>query len=808
MQPQQLSKEPGPLGRLSTGQKKLEGKTFYLDNVKKRSTSLLLEAISFLGGKVESFLHKDVTFVVTGSQNGLKEKSVGTKEEAKETSDETQHLNKQESGLRNIKPGASRAMVCGSRGKALLEKAIRNNERLQGNDVLSNARSWGVRILYADDALLYLKQLTRESLNAKHKRTEKTSTKQGSPAVKAAALRSPFLKIEDLSRKYKPLHMQSMTFPTLYYEGRFSPFESPPPPLFEKQMGERDNKSRTKNVESSIQDKSFLSCNPSPWRPRKKHLAYCECCREAFTNLEEHLQSDQHRSFVLDSSNYRAVDQLMSEMLPGFSPNPRRQSEDALSRLSSPLSIHDVCELEPLTDVETEHAVQALQTQFSVFQTPVPGQTSGPRLAGTASPSPAFAIPNPAALLPDTPASRAADCRFSNVQPDSPRPATPVLTLKPQPESEPEYLADRVSPCPSWLLPDPYSLPPVLSPQVPYSFYNTDPCSEPPTLSPQKYTIEETLEGQMNEMSLTKCVSTFPSCSAPFRSVPESNTEGERGPNSGILDGFSGLVCSIRGLKSAALTLGRSCSLPHQSAVKSNPKKRCRSASPEHRHRKRRRTLSFGHIEHKLNETNRPSESRETVQSRVFTKDPCPDLNAPRPSCSVDVTCSEQTHPTFPVPAVQDCSGASGQVGRVADPPPCQLASKAAGLDPPLNISTPPCGISSQDSQRSLSHSTSICIEPALIPDLAKLSPSSSNSDWDCDLSRLGLTTSAPPAPAESNCELDKELLHRRCPWMHDTSYESHLHTVLPPATPPASLCREDTEAFSWTVVQIVEVPL
>ncbi|CAG5905970.1 unnamed protein product [Menidia menidia] len=770
MQPQQLSREPGPLGRLSTGQNKLEGKTFYLDNVKKRSTSLLLEVISFFGGKVESFLHKDVTFVVTGSQNGLKEKSVGTKEEAKETSDETQHLNKQESGLRNIKPGASRAMVCGSRGKALLEKAICNNERLQGNDVLSNARSWGVRILYADDALLYLKQLTRESLNAIHKRTEKTSTKQGSPAVKAAALRSPFLKIEDLSWKYKPLHMQSMTFHTLYYEGRFSPFESPPPPLFEKQMGERDNKSRT-----------------SPWRPRKKHLAYCECCREAFTNLEEHLQSDQHRSFVLDSSNYRAVDQLMSEMLPGFSPNPRRQSEDALSRLSSPLSIHDVCELEPLTDVETEHAVQALQTQFSVIQTPVPGQTSGPRLAGTASPSPAFAIPNPAALPPGTPASRAeADCRFSNVQPDSPRPATPVLTLKPQPESEPEYLADRVSPCPSWLLPDPYSLPPVLSPQVPYSFYNTDPCSEPPTLSPQKYTNEETLEGQMNEMSLTKCVSTFPSCSAPFRSVPESNAEGERGPNSRSLDGFSGLVCSIRGLKSAALTLGRSCSLPHQSAVKSNPKKRCRSASPEHRHRKRRRTLSFGHIEHKLNETNRPSESRETVQSRVFTKDPCPDLNAPRPSIVLGHL----------------VRWAGLLTRRHVSSPPKQQAWTLLLTSAHLTV------ISSQDSQRSLSHSTSICIEPALIPDLAKLSPSLSNSDWDCDLSRLGLTTSAPPAPAESNCELDKELLHRRCPWMHDTSYESHLHTVLPPATPPASLCREDTEAFSWTVVQIVEVPL
>lgn len=121
-----------------------------------------------------------------------------------------------------------------------------------------------------------------------------------------------------------------------------------------------------KKVESSIQDKSQtpLSCNPSPWRPRKKDLSYCECCHQPFTNLEEveifvifvatflpslfyfiftsvtcglcwplqHLQSDQHRAFVLDLSNYSVVDQLVAEMLPGFNPNPPQQSEETLNR--------------------------------------------------------------------------------------------------------------------------------------------------------------------------------------------------------------------------------------------------------------------------------------------------------------------------------------------------------------------------------------------------------------------------------------------------------------------------------------------
>lgn len=48
-----------------------------------------------------------------------------------------------------------------------------------------------------------------------------------------------------ITRKYRPLHMQSMTFPSLCYSGRFSPFESPPPPpFFDKQTGQKETKAR------------------------------------------------------------------------------------------------------------------------------------------------------------------------------------------------------------------------------------------------------------------------------------------------------------------------------------------------------------------------------------------------------------------------------------------------------------------------------------------------------------------------------------------------------------------------------------
>lgn len=50
MQRQAYAEEQGLLGSLCSGQKKLLGKTFYLDSVKKRPTALLLETISLLGG--------------------------------------------------------------------------------------------------------------------------------------------------------------------------------------------------------------------------------------------------------------------------------------------------------------------------------------------------------------------------------------------------------------------------------------------------------------------------------------------------------------------------------------------------------------------------------------------------------------------------------------------------------------------------------------------------------------------------------------------------------------------------------------
>ncbi|XP_071319309.1 uncharacterized protein dbf4b isoform X2 [Trachinotus anak] len=819
MHKQQYAEERGLLGKLCPGEKKLEGKTFYLDNVKKRPTALLLEAISLLGGRVESFLHKDVNFVVTGSQDGLKEeRCVVTKGGAKGTSEDAQHpIKRRESVLSSEKrrPETPRPVACGSRGKALLEKAIRNNERLQGSSVLANAQSWGVKILYVDDVLLYLKQLT-DSFSVKYKRPETYTKQQGTHVVKAAALRSPYLKIEDMSRKYKPLLMQSMTFPSLCYLGRFSPFESPPP-LFEKQTEQGETKTREKKkVESSTQDKSQtpLNCNPSPWRPRKKDTSYCECCHQPFTNLDEHLQSDQHRMFVLDPTNYSVVDQLVAEMLPGFNPCPSQQSEET-NRPPTPLTIQDVCELEPLTDAETESAVQALRRQDSTFNTHISSPVRAHPFFGPASPSAGvqFPIPCPATPPADIQSFAPTECQFPEIHPRASSPAMPVLDVEPQAHTSAsqQLFPCPGTPCPS---PDPYSLPPALSPQLPYSSYILhSPYSDPPVLSPQPYVTEEAVEGVNCEMDTAETLSESVSADTltilipRLPSVAVTKAEEVKGSNQDDLLLFSEIICSSSGAECDKLVSRRSRSLPRQSATAPNCKKRCRSASPECSHSKRRRiTVKFG------------DSCRWSEQGHTSAK-PESDITAKSEGCSLFdkaschiVQCSP--HPeaftTFCGPTVQNFTSAPSQMDILGNGSTSVVAvSKVKTFDPPLHFpkDKSQTAFSSQGSQRSLSHSTSVCIESALIPDLA--TPSSSDSDWDCHLlSRLGPTSATPQSPTEQNCELDKELLHRPCTWMHDTSYESRLHTVLQPSTPAASLCGEemDPAVFSRTVVQIVEV--
>ncbi|XP_046888305.1 uncharacterized protein dbf4b isoform X2 [Hypomesus transpacificus] len=826
------------LGVLSSGERKLEGKSFYLDSVKSRLAAVLLEAISSLGGVVEDFLHKDISCVVTGSQEGFK----GLRAEAvREGSDGIRgeavsypHPSKQREGIlinsKGNHPGTPRPMMCGSRGKVLLEKAIRNKDRLQGGSLLANASSWGVKIVHVDDFLSFVKLLKTECSKVKkpEKNTKKSSTTR---VVKAVALKAPYLKVEDICRKYKPLHLQSMVFPALHQHGcRFSPFEPPPPPPPERVKEQSHNKARVRVSTSEDKPQTpllrtpSLSCIP---QARRKNLGYCECCHEPFKDQDEHLQSEQHRRFVQDSSHYNVVEQLVVDMQPGFDPDPTQEPTATLMRSPDP---------ETATPSETEHAIQTLLIQGS------------------------------------------SSCILVECPSHITRPATPCTPTEPPDPGPP-------SPCP-----DPpgqpsstYSQPPSLSPQCldpsdivePHSPY-----SDPPVLSPQAFPQVTEIE---DAVVLLESDPGHRTIQVAFHEPPlpvyclGHNVEGPS--HDRLLVGDDRLTLGRAFRKgSGSVAIGRSKSLLQACSAKHNPRKRFRSASPDHSDNKRRRTSLIGcqrsdpsqgfstgwtmqeakmlitsKHEPVVKVTLKPVETAGTVFHEHIVKqldgNGCPKMIAhtqdtidqvrsdtshqsglscglANKSCPAVVgdktTISLQreefgtTYPTFLFPAATTFPRISNQVVRSSfcnRNPSRDICMRQQNCpDVPNSRFISPrdgtlCTASSQDSHPSLSQSySSVCIESGLIPDMT--TPSSSNSDWDC-----GLVFQLGPAPAllpstEGRCGLDMEMLQRPCTWMHNTSYNSHLSSALRLPVSPPSLCGDETAplAFSRTVMQSVEV--
>ncbi|XP_054957970.2 protein DBF4 homolog B isoform X5 [Pan paniscus] len=260
------------------------GKSFYLDLPAGKNLQFLTGAIQQLGGVIEGFLSKEVSYIVS-SRREVKAESSG-KSHRGCPSPSPSEVRVETSAMVDPKgshPRPSRKpvdLVPLSRGKELLQKAIRNQGSISGggsggsSSLLTNARSWGVRILHVDEMMMHVQQLSLASLCVKKqqpKKPEGTCPAAESRTRKVARLKAPFLKIEDESRESKD--------------------------------GEPSPRSAARTM------------------PRRKK-GYCECCQEAFEELHVHLQSAQHRSFALEAHLYAEVDRIIAQLSHSFADIP------------------------------------------------------------------------------------------------------------------------------------------------------------------------------------------------------------------------------------------------------------------------------------------------------------------------------------------------------------------------------------------------------------------------------------------------------------------------------------------------------
>ncbi|XP_030111894.4 protein DBF4 homolog B isoform X2 [Taeniopygia guttata] len=293
----------------------LRGQSFYLDLPSGRSARQLAEAIGRLGGVTESFLSKEVTCVVSSNREAKRGQARAREEKqnspAAEGTKSTSSAPAAPKGTpaRPCQKPPSTALL--SRGKELLNKAMKNQDSCSGSSILANARLWGVQILHVDEMLSYAQQLLR-AISGARKQCQKTEVK--CPASKSkihkGKLKPPFLKVEDQSRQFRPFHHQFQSFPDLNFLApkSSSPFE----PL--------------KYFSISCQARGAEGCalhsaggkSPRSTHVPRKRRGFCECCQETFEELQKHLQSAQHQRFAQDSSQYIPVDRVISQLTNSF----------------------------------------------------------------------------------------------------------------------------------------------------------------------------------------------------------------------------------------------------------------------------------------------------------------------------------------------------------------------------------------------------------------------------------------------------------------------------------------------------------
>ncbi|NXN74656.1 DBF4A protein, partial [Himantopus himantopus] len=300
--------------------KPLTGKVFYLDIPSNVISEKIGKDLKELGGRVESFLSKDISYLVSNKKEAKFAPTLGqispvpSPESARNGGNSSPHPSnrKDQHDGSSFKIGDTVRM---SRGKSLVEKAIKEQDLIPSGSILSNALSWGVKILHIDDVKNYIEQKKKELYLIKRAGSSFKDGVSGSlPFVKMlpGRLKNPFVKVEDRSRRYRPFYLQLPSFPVLNYcvPKPYSPFEADK----KHPSGQKQTQSKQRNKINSDKDRGTSVQLP---QKDKKKRGYCECCGKKYEDLQTHLESEQHRNFA-QSTQYQVVDDIISKFIYEF----------------------------------------------------------------------------------------------------------------------------------------------------------------------------------------------------------------------------------------------------------------------------------------------------------------------------------------------------------------------------------------------------------------------------------------------------------------------------------------------------------
>ncbi|XP_045420393.1 protein DBF4 homolog A isoform X3 [Lemur catta] len=363
--------------------KPLWGKVFYLDLPSVTVSEKLQKDIKDLGGRVEEFLSKDISYLISNKKEAKFAQTLGrispvpSPESAFTAETTSPHPSHDGSSFK------SPDTVCLSRGKLLVEKAIKDHDFIPSNSILSNALSWGVKILHIDDIRYYIEQKKKELYLLKKSSTSVKDVGKkvgiGTQKTRTGRLTKPFVKVEDTNQLYRPFYLQLTNMPFINYsiQKPCSPFDVDKPSSIQ-------NQTQVKLRIQTDDDK----CGATPIQlqlKEKKKKGYCECCLQKYEDLETHLLSEQHRNFA-QSNQYQVVDDVVSKLVFDFMEYERDTPKKKRIKYSvgspSPISANVLKKTEPKGKLELQcisqkdfrENIQVMEQNFLCKETQDPGQ--------------------------------------------------------------------------------------------------------------------------------------------------------------------------------------------------------------------------------------------------------------------------------------------------------------------------------------------------------------------------------------------------------------------------------------------------
>uniref|UniRef100_A0A5G2RB92 Protein DBF4 homolog A n=1 Tax=Sus scrofa TaxID=9823 RepID=A0A5G2RB92_PIG len=320
--------------------KPLWGKVFYIDLPSGALSEKLQKDIKDLGGRVEEFLSKDINYLISNKKEAKFAQTLGrispvpSPESAYAAETTSPHPSHDGSSFK-------------SPDSAIGSHSCQEWDFIPSNSILSNALSWGVKILHID---VSISVLILDSENADRKIVILSSEFTG-------GLKKPFVKVEDMSQLYRPFYLQLTNMPFINYsiQKPSSPFDADKPPNTQKQT----------QVKLRIQTDGD-KCGGVPVQlqlKEKKKKGYCECCLQKYEDLDSvnHLLSEQHRNFA-QSNHYQVVDDIVSKLVFDFVEYERDTPKKKRIKYSvgslSPITTNFPRKSEPKKKLEVQHNSQ------------------------------------------------------------------------------------------------------------------------------------------------------------------------------------------------------------------------------------------------------------------------------------------------------------------------------------------------------------------------------------------------------------------------------------------------------------------